>query len=111
MKEEVGGVWRLRKGVRSGVSKSRPMPNVEEGGYARGVEHVVSLLILYKAVISRQNISQLQKVIEFHGVCHTAMSLRYELLIRESVWIDNVELEREKLKQLVNVNVYLRSEP
>ena len=43
--------------------------------------------------------------------CHTIMSSRYELLILESVWIDNVELEREEVKTTCLCNVYLRSEP
>ena len=43
--------------------------------------------------------------------CHTAKSSRYELLIPESVWIDNIGREREKLKQLVNVNACSLSEP
>ena len=45
--------------------------------------------------------------------CHNARSSRCELLISESVWIDNFVLERERerereremLKQLVNVDV------
>ena len=41
--------------------------------------------------------------------CHTAKSSRYELLIPE--WIDNIGREREKLKQLVIVNVNSLIEP
>ena len=37
--------------------------------------------------------------------CQTAKSSRYELLIPEFVRIDNLRREREKLKELVNVNV------
>ena len=43
--------------------------------------------------------------------CHTAKSSRYEVLIPKSVWIDNIGREREKLKQLVNVNINSHSEP
>ena len=43
--------------------------------------------------------------------CHTAKSSRYELLIPESVWIDNIGRWREKLKDLVTVNVNSLSEP
>ena len=41
--------------------------------------------------------------------CHSVNSSRYEQLVIESVWIDNITLERDKLKQLafVRVNYFL----